>query len=83
MPKKTPTDPQDIQSITYEQAFEELEKILGQLESEHSSLEETLALFERGRDLVQRCTVLLEEADLRLHILTDSPEEPLTDEDFS
>jgi len=67
MPKKTTQNIQDIQSdvqsITYEQAFEELEKILRQLENEHASLEETLALFERGKNLVQRCTLLLDEAD--------------------
>jgi len=76
MPKKSTPNTPDFQSITYEQAFEELEKILRQLENEHASLEETLALFERGKNLVQRCTILLDEADLRLQILSEDTAEP-------
>lgn len=64
--------PQDIQDLTYEQAFAELERIVRELESEQASLESTLALFERGQQLVQRCTALLEQAELRLQVLSES-----------
>ncbi|MCE5209071.1 MAG: exodeoxyribonuclease VII small subunit [Chloroflexi bacterium] len=75
MKDKKPTPKQDIQALSYEQAFEELEMILRQLENEHASLEETLALFERGKELVNRCTALLDAADLRLHILSENSDE--------
>ena len=75
MKDKKPTPKQDIQALSYEQAFEELEMILRQLENEHAGLEETLALFERGKELVNRCTALLDAADLRLHILSENSDE--------
>jgi len=81
MKDKKPTPNQDIQALSYEQAFEELEMILRQLENEHASLEETLALFERGKELVNRCTALLDAADLRLHILSENSDEIETGEE--
>jgi exodeoxyribonuclease VII small subunit len=75
MMSKNPTPQQDIQTLTYEQAFEELEKILRQLENEQAGLEETLVLFERGKELVKRCSALLEAADLRLRVLSEDSDE--------
>ena len=39
----------EIQSLSYEQAFAELEEIVYGLETNQKSLEEAIALFERGR----------------------------------
>ena len=63
MQNKPRNEPTNIQSLSYEQAFEELETILEKLENERSSLEETLALFERGKGLVQHCAGLLDEGE--------------------
>jgi exodeoxyribonuclease VII small subunit len=63
----------EVDKLSYEQAFAELEKIVQALESEQASLEDTLALFERGQKLVQRCSALLEAADLRLLVLSEKP----------
>ena len=59
----------DVQSLTYEQAYAELDRIVRELESEQASLESTLALFERGQLLIRRCTELLDKAELRLQVL--------------
>ena len=63
-PQQLPTTP--IDQLTYEQAFNQLETIVAALETETYTLEETLALFERGQALSQHCTSLLDQAELRV-----------------
>ena len=82
MTENQPNPYPDIQTLSYEQAFEELETILRQLESEQANLEETLRLFERGKALVDRCSGLLDAADLRLHVLSETGDDLETDEEF-
>lgn len=65
-----------IEQLTYEQAFSELEAIVALLESEQHSLEESIALFERGQKLASRCASLLDQAELRIkQIIGDKIEE--------
>lgn len=52
--------------LTFEQALRELEDIVGRLEEGQSTLEESLALFERGQELVAICNQALDGAELRL-----------------
>jgi exodeoxyribonuclease VII small subunit len=65
----------DVNQMTYEQAFAELEKIVAALESNQSSLDEVMALFERGQQLGQHCNELLNQAELKVRILTGENEE--------
>jgi len=51
-------------NLTFEEAFAELEKIVNELESNQSSLEESLSLFERGQALADHCAKLLEKAEI-------------------
>ncbi len=60
-----------IEELTYEEAFAELEAVVGTLENEEKTLEESLALFERGQALSKYCTTLLENAELRVKQLVD------------
>ena len=55
-----------IESLAYEEALTELESIVTTLEAGEGSLDETLALYERGQALARHCTTLLEQADLKL-----------------
>ncbi len=55
-----------VEELSYEQAFSELEEIVNRLESETLSLENSLALYERGQALSLRCSSLLESAELRV-----------------
>ena len=71
MAKARPKDPDDL---TYEQAFGELQEIVGRLESGDLDLEESISLFERGQALAERCTKLLDQADLRLRQLVPDDE---------
>jgi exodeoxyribonuclease VII small subunit len=64
--KNTPT----VENMSYEQAFAELETIVQQLEEDPPTLQETLALFERGQALAAHCTNLLEQAELIVETLS-------------
>ena len=60
-----------IEELSYEEAFAELEAVVGTLENEEKTLEESLALFERGQALSKYCTSLLENAELRVKQVVD------------
>lgn len=59
----------NIAELTYEQAFEELEKTVTQLEAEIQNLDQALLLFERGQALAKHCADLLEKAELKVQQL--------------
>lgn len=56
----------DVSDLTYEQARDELIRVVAELEQGSSSLEESLALWERGEALAQRCEEWLIGARARL-----------------
>jgi len=60
-----------IEDLSYEEAFAELEAVVGTLENEEKTLEESLALFERGQTLSKYCASLLENAELRVKQVVD------------
>jgi exodeoxyribonuclease VII small subunit len=60
----------DIPFLKYEQAFAELEEIVSALETNQKTLDEAMALFERGQALAQHCAELLERAELRVRQLS-------------
>lgn len=60
------TYPTPVEELSYEQAREELEGIVAALESEKLSLDEAMALYERGLELTRRCTALLDQAELKI-----------------
>lgn len=63
--------------MRFEEAFEELAALVGKLESGDLELEESLGLFERGQALADRCSQLLEEAELTLRQLKVESESDL------
>ena len=65
---------QPLDQLTFEEALQELEKIVDQLEAGELTLEASLALFERGQQLAAYCTSQLEAASLRVEQLTDQGE---------
>jgi exodeoxyribonuclease VII small subunit len=67
-PTKPKTNPaqSEIEQLSYEQALAELETIVASLEANKLSLEQTLALFERGQALTKHCLELLDHAELRV-----------------
>ncbi len=57
------------EELSFEEAFGELEAIVMQLEGDSLTLEESLALFERGQQLAARCGAQLDAAELRVQQL--------------
>jgi exodeoxyribonuclease VII small subunit len=56
----------DLDSLSYEQARDELVEVVRRLEAGGASLEESLALWERGEALATRCQQWLDGARQRL-----------------
>lgn len=61
----------DIDGLSYEDAREQLIGVVGKLEAGGASLEESLALWERGEALAKRCEQWLEGARKRLAAARD------------
>ncbi len=53
-------------TLSFDQALTELEGVVQRLEGTALSLEETVALYQRGRMLAEHCQRLLDEAELRV-----------------
>ncbi len=70
-----------VESLSYEQAMVEMEGIIQKMEGEQLTLEEALALFERGQLLAKRCADLLTQAELKVRQLTGQEIENLQDEE--
>ena len=71
-----------VEQMRFEEAFEELAALVGQLESGDLPLEESLALFERGQALAARCSQLLEQAELKLRQLVPDQRGGYSETDF-
>jgi exodeoxyribonuclease VII small subunit len=61
----------NMEPASFEASFDELETIVRRLESGDLTLEESVALYERGRQLAAACQRLLDGAELRLTQLSD------------
>lgn len=72
MPRKS-SPPPDTE-LTFEQAFAQLEEIVERLESSELTLDESVALFERGQVLAAQCAKLLDAAELKVKQLMPSGE---------
>jgi exodeoxyribonuclease VII small subunit len=70
------------QQPTFEQLYRELEETVRRLEAGDLTLDESLALFERGAALAEQCNTLLDTADLRVRQLTTRPDGSLESEPF-
>lgn len=55
-----------IATLSFEQALEELERIVSELESGRAELERSIQVYERGALLKAHCEAKLKEAQLRV-----------------
>ncbi len=69
----------DMSALSYEQAREQLVSVVSQLETGGASLEESLALWERGEALAKRCEEWLDGAKARLARSTAGSQGPAAD----
>ena len=73
MAKKNQSPPK-----TFEEAVEELEKILALIEAGELGLEDTLLKYERGNFLIQHCREVLNSAEKQIEIISKGPDGALT-----
>lgn len=63
-----------LDTLSFEQAYQELEETVQKLEAGNLPLEEALALYQRGMALAHYCNQQLDSAELRIKTLTPSGE---------
>jgi exodeoxyribonuclease VII small subunit len=71
MAKKFATTPELSPVANFETSMQALEDLVGQMEAGEMSLEESLAAYERGVGLYRSCQSALEQAELRVRVLSD------------
>ncbi|MBN1304010.1 MAG: exodeoxyribonuclease VII small subunit [Anaerolineales bacterium] len=64
-----------VEKLNYEEAFQELERIVSSLEQEQLQLDRAMSLFERGQALSERCARLLDQAELKVKQLSGDEDE--------
>jgi exodeoxyribonuclease VII small subunit len=62
----------EIEKLSFEEAFKELEDTVHRLEGGGLTLDESIALFERGMRLAKHCGQKLDEAELKVSHLVPS-----------
>ncbi len=60
----------DIKSMTFETALNELEQIVGTLEGGKAPLAQSIASYERGEARKSHCEALLKQAEARIEKIT-------------
>jgi exodeoxyribonuclease VII small subunit len=70
-PRQSSPDDQNaaISTLTFEDALDELEKLVGRMEGGDLSLEQSLAAHKRGLALAQFCQQRLESAQQQVRVL--------------
>jgi exodeoxyribonuclease VII small subunit len=71
------TDAHEIASLSFEQALAQLEKIVAELESGKTDLEQSIDAYERGARLKAHCEAKLKEAQLRVERIVIGPAGPV------
>lgn len=61
----------NLDDLSFEDAFDQLETIIEQLEASDLSLDESVALYARGQALARLCEQRLDAAELRIQQIDD------------
>jgi exodeoxyribonuclease VII small subunit len=73
----------EVESLSFEQAQAELDRIVATLEIGEIDLDHSLALYERGVSLARHCQALLDSAALRVERLRAPGNESATGDSLS
>ena len=69
-------------SESFESLYHELEETIAKLEAGDLSLDESLALFQRGMELAKQCGAMLDSAELRIKQLVPQASGELSEEEI-
>jgi len=64
----------NVDEMSFEDAMNELETVVGQLERGDVALDQSIALYERGAALKARCEAKLKEAEEKVAKITLTPD---------
>ncbi len=64
----------EVEKLPFEEAFKELEDTVHRLEGGELTLDESIALFERGMSLAEHCGHKLDDAELKVSQLVPTDE---------
>lgn len=64
------TDTAEIAELSFEQAMQELERVVSLLERGEASLEDSIRLYDRGARLREHCERRLKDAEERVEKIT-------------
>ena len=71
--------PPPVSGMKFESALSELENLVQSMEAGQLPLEESLAAYRRGADLLQHCQGLLADAEEKVRVLENGKLRPLDD----
>lgn len=61
-------------ALSFEEAVGQLEQIVAAIEAGQIGLEESLAKYEQGMEFVKHCRGILDRAEKRIEVLTQTPQ---------
>jgi exodeoxyribonuclease VII small subunit len=70
MPDPTVMQQTDVSAMSFEDALNELEKIVRQIEDGRGKLDEAIIAYERGVALKRHCESKLKEAQTKIELIT-------------
>ncbi len=62
-----------VETLSFEEALAELERIVAELESGRAPLERSIEMYERGAQLRAQCEARLKAAQLRVETIIQNP----------
>lgn len=63
-----------------EEKFEEIDKIIGSLEANEVTLDESFELYKKGMDIIKDCNKEIEKVEKQIVILQEDNEENIVEE---
>ena len=72
--------PPDIVKLSFEEALEQLEAIVGELETGQGKLDEAIVAYERGALLKRHCEAKLKEAQAKIDRIVEAADGALVAE---
>jgi exodeoxyribonuclease VII small subunit len=65
----------DISKLTFEQAIKKLTDIVSKIEQGQISLEQSLAQYEQGMELIKHCRAILQKAEKKIEEIAKQEKE--------
>ncbi len=81
--KKTRSNEENIDKLTFEQAISQLQEIVEKVETGQIGLEEAIGQYETGCKLVQHCKGILENAERKIEVLSRGLEGQIATQPFT